>query len=59
MSVAQKHHHPFYTPLSIVSNSAVRMCTQLFDVAGKAFMDPKLDDTIRAEAAEKAAAKHS
>lgn len=43
-----KHHHPNYTPLSKVPNSAILECTNFTDFTGKEFMDPTKDATVRA-----------
>lgn len=40
------HHHPQYTPLHKVPNSAILDCTNFTDMTGKDFMDPKNDKTI-------------
>ncbi|XP_005108978.1 L-proline trans-4-hydroxylase [Aplysia californica] len=42
-----EHHHPQYTPLVKVPNSAIRECTNLTDVSGKDFLDPSNDKTLR------------
>lgn len=44
-----KHHHPNYTPLHKVPNSAILECTNFNDFTGKEFMDPKGDKTVRAK----------
>ncbi|XP_021362349.1 probable phytanoyl-CoA dioxygenase isoform X2 [Mizuhopecten yessoensis] len=44
-----KHHHPQYTRIKKVSNSAIRECTNFTDMTGKDFMDPTKDATIRVE----------
>jgi len=48
----KKHHHPCYTPLQIAKDEELLSCQNLYDFSGKAFMDPKDDDTIRIEAEE-------
>jgi len=44
----REHHHPQYTPLAIVPNSAILQCSNVADMAGKDFMDPAKDETIKA-----------
>ncbi|EDQ88484.1 uncharacterized protein MONBRDRAFT_26221 [Monosiga brevicollis MX1] len=41
----QEHHHPFYTPLETVSNSALLSCTTATDMGDKDFLDPADDRT--------------
>ncbi|KAI8750808.1 ectoine dioxygenase [Biomphalaria glabrata] len=41
-----EHHHPQYTPLKKVSNSAIKECTNITDMSEKDFMDPSQDKTI-------------
>lgn len=42
-----EHHHPRYTPLYKVPNSAIKECTNYTDMTGKDIMSPKsLDNTI-------------
>lgn len=40
------HHHPQYTPLHKVANSAIGECTNFTDMTGKDFLDPKNDKTV-------------
>ncbi|OWF42642.1 uncharacterized protein LOC110460787 [Mizuhopecten yessoensis] len=40
------HHHPQYTPLHKVPNSAIRECANFTDMTGKDFLDPKNDKTV-------------
>ncbi|CAH1800631.1 unnamed protein product [Owenia fusiformis] len=35
------HHHPFYTPLQRVPNSAIKACKDPLNMNGKDFLDPK------------------
>lgn len=44
-----KHHHPNYTPLVKVPNSAIKECRNYTDFTGKEFMDPQVDKTVKAE----------
>ncbi|XP_076454925.1 L-proline trans-4-hydroxylase-like isoform X2 [Babylonia areolata] len=39
------HHHPAYTPLTIVPNDAIKTCTNITDMSGKDFMNPADDKT--------------
>ncbi|XP_070176082.1 L-proline trans-4-hydroxylase-like isoform X3 [Littorina saxatilis] len=39
------HHHPCYTPLHKVPDSAIRECRNYTDFSGKEFLDPKTDKT--------------
>ncbi|CAH1786536.1 unnamed protein product, partial [Owenia fusiformis] len=43
-----KHHHPNYTPLEMVPNSAIKECKNFTDFTGKEFMDPNSDKTTNA-----------
>ncbi|XP_013411661.1 uncharacterized protein LOC106174586 [Lingula anatina] len=43
----KQHHHPCYTPLDIVPNSAIKTCTNYTDMTGKEFMNPDTDQTTR------------
>lgn len=43
------HHHPNYTPLHKVPNSAVLECTNIKDWSGKDLMDPSMDKTVRSD----------
>lgn len=43
-----EHHHPCYTPLQKVPDSAIKECTNYTDFTGKEFMDPKKDKTTKA-----------
>ncbi|XP_038047430.1 L-proline trans-4-hydroxylase-like isoform X2 [Patiria miniata] len=45
----KKHHHPCYTPLHKVPNSAILECKNIDDITGKDFMDPSTDETIKPE----------
>jgi len=54
----KKHHHPFYTPLHVAKDEELLACNNLFDFSGKAFLDPRDDDTIRIEAEEAEKAKN-
>jgi hypothetical protein len=47
-----KHHHPNYTKLDKVPNSAIMECTNFTDLSGKEFMDPTKDKTVRATLVE-------
>lgn len=47
-----KHHHPNYTPLHKVPNSAILECTNFADFSGKDFMDPSQDKTVKAQLIE-------
>lgn len=40
------HHHPQYTPLEKVSNSAIKDCTNVTDMSGKEFLNPTVDKTV-------------
>lgn len=40
-----KHHHPNYTKLHKVPDSAIRECRNYTDLSGKEFMDPRTDKT--------------
>ncbi|XP_063966745.1 L-proline trans-4-hydroxylase-like [Lytechinus pictus] len=42
------HHHPQYTPMTIVPNSAILECSDVPDMTGKDFLDPKNDKTVKA-----------
>ncbi|KAK2158235.1 hypothetical protein LSH36_174g03057 [Paralvinella palmiformis] len=42
-----EHHHAQYTPLHMVPDTAIMECTNLTDLSGKDFMDPKKDKTVR------------
>ncbi|XP_064616482.1 L-proline trans-4-hydroxylase-like [Liolophura sinensis] len=45
-----KHHHPNYTPMTKVPNSAIIECTNLGeDMSGKDFLDPSTDKTVKAD----------
>eukprot|EP00043_Microstomoeca_roanoka_P009473 m.89864 g.89864 ORF g.89864 m.89864 type:complete len:308 (+) comp14595_c0_seq1:128-1051(+) len=44
----KQHHHPQYTPLDIVPNSAILACENTIDTTGKDFMDPRNDKTTLA-----------
>ncbi|GFO39837.1 ectoine dioxygenase-like [Plakobranchus ocellatus] len=44
-----EHHHPQYTPLVKVPNSAIKECSNINDMSDKGFMDPSTDKTIVAE----------
>ncbi|XP_071807152.1 L-proline trans-4-hydroxylase-like [Asterias amurensis] len=45
----KKHHHPCYTPLHKVPNSAILECKNVMDFSGKDFLDPTADETIKAQ----------
>ncbi|XP_022089459.1 uncharacterized protein LOC110978634 [Acanthaster planci] len=45
----KEHHHPCYTPLHKVPNSAILESRHIDDITGKAFMDPRTDKTIKLE----------
>ncbi|XP_002741488.1 L-proline trans-4-hydroxylase-like [Saccoglossus kowalevskii] len=40
-----EHHHPFYTPMTKVPNSAIGNCQQLLNMEEKDFMHPDRDKT--------------
>ncbi|OWF37395.1 uncharacterized protein LOC110467390 isoform X1 [Mizuhopecten yessoensis] len=42
-----EHHHPQYTPLDKVPNSAIKECANYTDMEGKIFLDPKRDASIK------------
>ncbi|XP_067662633.1 L-proline trans-4-hydroxylase-like isoform X1 [Haliotis asinina] len=42
-----EHHHPQYTPLVKVPNSAIQECVNLTDTSGKDFVDPSKDKTVK------------
>ncbi|XP_041370059.1 L-proline trans-4-hydroxylase-like [Gigantopelta aegis] len=42
-----KHHHPQYTPLTKVPNSAIADCQNITDTEGKEFLNPAEDKTIK------------
>ncbi|XP_013380201.1 phytanoyl-CoA dioxygenase domain-containing protein 1 homolog [Lingula anatina] len=44
-----EHHHPQYTPLDVVPNSAIKSCTNFTDMTGKGFLDPSIDKTVIAD----------
>lgn len=44
----KKHHHPFYTKLEKVPNTAVKDCDNFTDFSGKEFLDPAIDETVKA-----------
>ncbi|ESO12794.1 hypothetical protein HELRODRAFT_62930, partial [Helobdella robusta] len=44
-----KHHHPNYTPLQIVPNSAIDECTNFSDLSGKCLIDPDQDKTVNVQ----------
>jgi len=46
----KKHHHPFFTPLPMAEDEELLACKNLYDFSGKAFMNPRDDDTIRLDA---------
>ncbi|VDI64809.1 Hypothetical predicted protein [Mytilus galloprovincialis] len=48
-----KHHHPNYTPLEKVPNSAIKDCKNYTDFSGKDFMDPGVDKTVKADTLDK------
>ncbi|XP_062582255.1 L-proline trans-4-hydroxylase-like [Saccostrea cucullata] len=41
------HHHPCYTPLQKVPNSAIKACENYTDFSGKAFMDKDVNETVK------------
>lgn len=43
------HHHPCYTPLNKVPNTAIKECENYTDFTGKQFMDPKESSTSKAK----------
>ncbi|XP_072016304.1 L-proline trans-4-hydroxylase-like [Amphiura filiformis] len=43
----KEHHCPRYTPLYKVPNEAILTCGNKTDMAGKDFLDPTKDDTVR------------
>uniref|UniRef100_K1S505 Ectoine hydroxylase n=1 Tax=Magallana gigas TaxID=29159 RepID=K1S505_MAGGI len=43
------HHHPCYTPLNKVPNTAIKECENYTDFTGKQFMDPKENSTTIAK----------
>ncbi|XP_046578932.1 uncharacterized protein LOC124286592 isoform X2 [Haliotis rubra] len=45
----KKHHHPQYTKLDIVDDSALKACENYYDMTGKDFMNPATSKTIKAE----------
>ncbi|KAL4219706.1 hypothetical protein ACF0H5_022276 [Mactra antiquata] len=46
----KKHHHPFYTPLEKVPNSAILDCKDFTTMDGKWFLDPEVEkNTINVE----------
>lgn len=45
-----KHHHPNYTKLYKVPDSAIRECRNYTDLTGKEFMDPTTDKTTDVKA---------
>ncbi|KAL3871418.1 hypothetical protein ACJMK2_039417 [Sinanodonta woodiana] len=42
----KKHHHPFYTPIKMVPNDAIKKCTVLTDITGKEFITPGTNSYI-------------
>ena len=44
-----KHHHPNYTPLQKVPNSAIKECRNYVDFTGKEFLDPTIDKTVKSD----------
>lgn len=48
----REHHHPQYTPIEKVPNSAIKECTNYFDLSGKDFLDPDIDKTVKAHKPE-------
>ncbi|KAL3870821.1 hypothetical protein ACJMK2_038859 [Sinanodonta woodiana] len=42
------HHHPRYTKLDKVPNSAIKECNNFTDFTGKEFLDPATDKTVKA-----------
>lgn len=43
----KEHHHPQYTPLEKVPNSAIKSCKNFTDMSGKIFVDPARDTTYK------------
>ncbi|XP_021374881.1 uncharacterized protein LOC110464140 [Mizuhopecten yessoensis] len=41
------HHHPQYTPLEKVPNTAIKECKNLTDMTGKEFVDPVIETTYK------------
>ncbi|KAK3087853.1 hypothetical protein FSP39_011501 [Pinctada imbricata] len=47
-----EHHHPQFTPLQKVGNTAIKECTNYTDFTGKDFLDPDIDKTVKAHKTE-------
>ncbi|XP_071115668.1 L-proline trans-4-hydroxylase-like [Haliotis cracherodii] len=45
----KKHHHPQYTKLNVVDDSALKACENYYDMTGKDFMNAAISKTIKAE----------
>eukprot|EP00058_Branchiostoma_floridae_P027471 XP_002612962.1 hypothetical protein BRAFLDRAFT_74747 [Branchiostoma floridae] len=42
-----EHHHPRYTPMAKVPNTAIKKCTTATDLTGKDFFDPAKDISLK------------
>ncbi|XP_019630088.1 PREDICTED: uncharacterized protein LOC109474256 isoform X2 [Branchiostoma belcheri] len=42
-----EHHHPRYTPMSKVPNTAIKECTTATEIAGKDFFDPASEVSLK------------
>jgi len=42
-----EHHHPQYTPLEMVPDSAIMECQNFTELSGKMFVDPKKDKSVQ------------
>lgn len=45
----KKHHHPNYTPLQKVPNSAILECTDFTTMDGKWFLDPEVEKDVNVD----------